>query len=293
MKTENKVSVDQVSKKLIKIEPRISTFMGVKASKKGKQELVEAHNADNSSVVAAVHLLPKHLQKKLRTHANGIRELVSKYSIPYDNGSRIMKASNYPKLRSELDKKINAYAIFVQDEIVANYDAIVNMARIRLNGLFDEVMFPSRDEMASKYGVHLYVEQMPNTDAASFVIDGLNQQQIDEIRTNLRSEIESNLKEGQKRAIAELREAIVNIYEKTKKEDGARYKAAIRNLVDKCNNIDNVNVLEIPELTKVAGEVKQKLGRVSASALKANSGACKKVAEDATDLMSALDAINL
>jgi hypothetical protein len=90
-----------------------------------------------------------------------------------------------------------------------------------------------------------------------------------------------------------LREAVNNIFEKTKNEDGSRYKAAVRNLVDLCNNVENTNVLEIPELTQVAQDIKKKLGKVSGAAIKANAGAAKKVAKEAVDLMAAIDAISL
>jgi len=289
----NKNMVEAVSKKLVKVSPRISVFMGVRSSKKGKMELCESHNADHGAINASVHLLPKHLQKKLRDHSNGIRDCITKYSIPYSDGCRIMKASNYPKLQVELDKRKAAYKIFVQDEIIANYDSIIKMAQTRLNGLYVDGMFPNKDVLASKYGVHLIVEPMTNTDDVNFVIEGLNQSQIDEIRANLRKEIEQNLKEGQMKAVNELREAVNNIFEKTKNEDGSRYKAAVRNLVDLCNNVENTNVLEIPELTQVAQDIKKKLGKVSGSAIKANAGAAKKVAKEAVDLMAAIDAISL
>ena len=124
MKTE-KTNIANISKKVIIVKPCISVFMGVRSSKKGKKELVDAHHADNGAVNASVHLLPKHLQKKLRKHTNGIRECVMKYSIPYSDGSRIMKASNYSKMKTDVDKLIANYKLFVQDEIVASYDSII------------------------------------------------------------------------------------------------------------------------------------------------------------------------
>jgi len=283
------------TKKLVEVSPRISVFMGTVASREGRDELAENHAAERSAIKASVQLLPKHLQKSLRGHTNGIRDLILRYSIPYGNGNRIMKVANYPMLEKELNKKVAAYKIFVQDNVIANYDSLVSMAQIKLNGLYRDDMFPSKESLAYKYGAHITVKPMTDTDKVSFVIEGLEQAKVDEIRENLKREIEANLREGQKRVISELKRDLMNIFDKTQKKDGenARYKAAVRSLLEKADNVKNTNILEIPELTKTANDIHEKFSKVTSSAVKANGEkATKKIGEDASNLIDALDAIN-
>jgi len=288
--TNKKNTVENASKMLIKVSPRISVFLGGVRSRQGKDELALNHGADRDSVNAGVELLPKHLQKKLRDHTVGIRDIVKNYSIPYSDGVRVMKASKYPEMIKQLDQKIATYKIFVVDEIIGNYDSIKNLAKVRLNGLYNDKMFPNKEVMAEKYGAKIIVEPLSLNDS-NFLIDGLDENQINEIKENVRKELEENLIEGQKRVIQELRSAIANILEKTKNEDGARYKGAINNLIEQCNKIDSTNVLEISELTSLTCDIKKKFGNVTANGLKNNKKGVERVAKDAVELMDALDSI--
>lgn len=290
MKKSSNVSVESLSKKLVKVSPRVSVFMGCVRSRQGKNELASNHNADVDAVNASVELLPKHLQKKLRTHTCGIRDIVRTYSVPYSDGVRVMKAAKYPEMIKQVDQKIATYKTFVIDDIIGNYDSIKELAKTRLNGLFDENHFPSKDAMAEKYGVRILVEPLGVNDS-SFVIEGLSDAQLAEIRENVRKEVEANLIEGQRRVISELKEALTNILNKTKKEDGARYKAAIKNLITKCNEVDNTNVLEIPRLNEISSDIKNKFKNVTANGLKNNKKGTEAVAKAAVDMMDALDSI--
>jgi hypothetical protein len=279
------------TKKLVKVSPRISVFIGTVASRTGRDELASIHSADRDAVRASIELFPKHIQKTLRSHTCGIRDLIKKYSIPYSDGQRVMKASNYPKLESELNKLEAAYKTYVMDEIIGRYDEHLELAKKRLNGLYTENVFPSKERLASKYGFKIIIDPLTATDKDTFFIEGLDEAQIEEIRKNLEKEISDNLKEGQARIVDELREGLYNILKKTTNDD-ARYNTAIKNLINICDNISNTNVLEVDAINDIANDIKSKLGKITTASVKANGDAgTKKVKTITSDLMTALDQI--
>ena len=276
--------------KLIKVKVTISTWFGNVQSKTGQAELATAHNAQRSDVRAGVSLLPKTVQDRLRKHTIAMRTLVKNNSLPFqDGGVRLMDASEYVKINRELQGMEEAYRIFVMDEIIDKYAELKEMARSRLNGLFDEGKFPTETAILGKYSVRKFIE--PISTGEGLKITGLSEAEMEEIRSDAQAEYATELVNGQKDLLIDLGKAIENITGKLGSE-GARYKGAVKNLVDLTERIEKLNYLGVPEVSAIAQEVREKFGSIEANDLKESRRLQNSVKSDGKNLMEKLGEIS-
>lgn len=278
-------NMTDISKKLIKIRVSISCWNGNVRSEQGASELCASHGAESEDVNAGVTLLPKAVQKELRDHVTGIRKCVKRVSIPWkDTGDRIIKAADYADLNKEVKTRVANYRNFVMDEVVSKYDELYGMAERRLNGLFDGSKFPSAEQIANKYGATLLIE--PITNPNDIRLDGISEDDLEQIKTETVKEYQTSLKEGQQEILENFANAVQNIMSKTDREK-SRYGKAVNSLVDLCDSITKLNVLDDPRLTKIAEDIKSKLGNITTDEMKepANQNKVKTVGKDLLDVI--------
>lgn len=284
-----KIDTAKVTKKLVKTRVRVSAYNGNVRSDDGQKELAESNNAEKDSVIVGVSMFPKEIQKKIRDHTSGIRQTLRKASLPFqDGGYRILNAKNYPKLRLEILKRREDFRTFVYDEIVLKHDEIKQMAETRLGTLFDSSDFPDQDKIMDRFDAVIFCE--PIQDLTDLRIEGLTENELEQIKSDTIAEYEAGLKSAQMELVSNLRKAVDTIKSKTANES-SRYKRALANLADVCDSVADLNILEDENLTKITEAIKVKIASKDSDTIKENETVKAELKKDSIDLIDALDQI--
>jgi hypothetical protein len=286
---ENKMKKDvsEVTKKLVKVRVRVSSWNGNVKNNTGKIELATNHDADKDALNVGVSMLPKTIQKSIRDFANGIRNEVKARSLPFqDGGYRIIPAKNYPELNRVIQEKIENFRSYVNDEIIMKYDEIKEYTKRRLGSLYSESDFPDVNELVNRYGACLFIE--PIADLDDIRIDGIDAGELKKIKDNTLAEYEDNLIKGQMDLVNKLKDAVKTILDKTESEK-SRYKRALEKLGEICDVVPELNIFGSETLDNLAKDIKTKIAGQNSDALATSKVVQKKVVTASKDIISQLN----
>lgn len=283
-------NVNDISTTLMKVTVNISCWGGIVKSRTIQNETATRHGIAVDATRSKVVMLPKSVMGKLTKHITSIRSFVEDNTLPFQNGGvRIIKASNYLKFLTHLDKLVDDYKVYVYDEIYSKYDELKDMAKERLNGLYDDSRFPMKETICDKYGVSKDTE--PLTDVNDIRINGLNELEIEKIKSDLSESYQDKMINGQKAILGKLGDVVQSIAEKLDKDGGTRYKGAIRNLMQLCDTVVRLNYLEISEIDELAKDIKDKFKDVTADRVKSSKTIKNNVKNDTTSVLNKLGSI--
>ena len=174
-------------------------------------------------------------------------------TLPWHKGVRILPSANYfaamakhNTLRIEFDT--------ARSEFLDNLDEAIADARRRLNGMFRELDYPTRERMAKRLGVELEIYPLPQ--AADFRVDlGDAEEQ------RIRQAIEANANQAIERAMGDLwqrvHDVVSGMLDKLSRyqSDPATGKvvatfrdSAVNNLRDMVDLLGRLNVTDDPNL---------------------------------------------
>jgi len=262
-------------------------------------ELTQEKNADNGAFTTLVNVIPKtysapiqSIASKVRGHfeKNGLRLGTSLYGIPL---------TILPKFKAELDTLLQQH-----DLLVAKLIDITESGDLRqmvLNAAGDaakeiEGKIPDADDIREGYGIDIRV-QVDFTDSK---VDAALKILSDDMKNQLRAEVEASTKKDNEEQINTINSKIINAVKKvvkdilsncTKIADATADRIVWKGVVDKIEEIVKVlpayNVLGNPELDKLIAAVQTKFGSLNVDDLKKDAKVREGAKADAVELTQA------
>jgi hypothetical protein len=154
----------KLSDKAMLAQLSISQWVGRKQDKKGTNELTTSHNTTNKWVRSNKSLVAEEKIKVIAKIAGEIRAYHHERTLPWNNnGQDILPVAIYMDYTSEIRAKVNKFDNAV-DTFIQEYPAMVEDAKLHLNGLYNAEDYPSASELKRKFKVSIDLFPMPNTD---------------------------------------------------------------------------------------------------------------------------------
>ncbi len=257
------------------------------------QEVATAHNSDADMGIYRKALVAKEGLKTVQRAANEARTFHYTNTLPWsDEGARILPAANFFQYRAEIDKLKHLFELAVQD-IILNYDSMVQDARIRLNGLFNPVDYPDRIELEQKYYFTIDIYPIPvSSDFRLTLTDGEEQK----IKKEIEERLQVATQKANRDAWTRLYETVIRFTETLPafdpaavgKDRGIFRDSLVTNAVDLCDLLTRLNITEDKELDRMRDEVKTKLTAYTATTLRESAGARQEVTKDAQAILDAM-----
>jgi len=260
----------------------VSQWTGRKYDKKVSEKVELDYNAIDAGRYNKI-LIAQEAIKKVNKTAGAARTFHYENTLPWDdNGARILPAANYLEYTKGM-RELKAVFEAAAAELVANYGALVDEARIRLNGMFNQADYPDSYDIARKYDFKVKVNPLPAAD--DFRVN-LNSGERDKIK----SEIEARALEGQAAAMKDLwnrlHGAIKNMADKLRIENAIFRDSLINNLCELCNLLPRLNMTNDPALEDMRKEVESALCEYDPNELREDKETRKAAAAAAADLMN-------
>lgn len=276
----------QLNEKAMLVKLSISIWTAKKEDKKVTQEVEKQYNAHDAGKYNKFLIAVEEI-KKLNKIPNETRTFHYENTLPWtDEGFRILTADNYlpytQKMREFKSKTEEAKRVFFD-----NYQAYVDEAQRRLNGLFNPADYPTITELEKKFSFDVSFTPLP--DKADFRVN----LQADETN-RIKEEIETRLKSSIQNAINDLWERLYNVVkhasDKLNDKEAIFRDSLISNMINLVNLLPRLNLTNDSKLEEMRQEVENKLCQVTPGELREDEGLRKETARTCDDIVEKMSA---
>ena len=194
-----------------------------------------------------------------------------------------MPAKFFLDYRNELVKHRDEFNRLV-DTFMASYPQLVNDARTRLGSLYDPAEYPPASEVRRSFGVEFDIFPVPT--AGDFRVDVANEE-----RSEIAAQIEAATQERQANATKACYMRVRDGLQRMKQQCVAGKTRITDSLIedtrDLTDMLDDLNIGDDPELTRIASEIRKDL-LVDADDLRRSPKTRQAVGDRAAELLDSM-----
>jgi hypothetical protein len=291
MTTKTKAGTVQSSsdwvRDVIKLRVKFSFFDGKYDSEQAAELAAKAAKADPKRIESKIAALERKALRGISGPMSTMRRLWKSATRPWEDGGwRLCLASDYPKLREQLDDLQRKVRDGVKEVVRTKYDELHAEAKKALNGLLED-KFPSRERMLEKYEVQIFTDLLsPLEDTRVGMGGGMSQAEVDALLAERRAYYETMITDGNRDMVSDIASAVENLHETLSEADksfhgspGMGYPIfeAIESMLKRC---ERLNITKDEKVTALVAKVREALTGIDPEVIKedklARKDACKK-----------------
>jgi len=262
----------------------VSQWTARKEDKKITKEVETAHNAKDAGKYHKV-LIAKESIQTIQKIVNEARIYHYTVTLPWnDNGERILTTALFfdysraiAKFKGQFETAVNSF--------LDNYPALIDAARTRLNGMFNQEDYPTIKKVKGKFSFSHQFTPIPST--SDFRVD-LQQEEIEKIKSALDARLKAREQEAVKDLWERLFSTVSHAAERLSDPDAIFRDSLIVNIQELVNLLPKLNFTDDPTLEKLRREVENKLLKFDAATLRDDPTARKQTAQEARELLKTI-----
>ena len=265
------------------VELTIRQWTARKHDKKVSREVDQGHGAKNAGRYNK-QLIAKDALEPIAKKASAIRLFHYARTLPWgNNGQRLLPAKFFLDYRNELVKHRDEFNRLV-DTFMASYPQLVSDARTRLGSLYDPNEYPPATDVRLSFGVEFDIFPVPT--AGDFRVDVANEE-----RSEIAAQIEAATQERQANATKACYIRVRDVLQRMKQQCVAGKTRITDSLIedtrDLTDMLDDLNIGDDPELTRIASEIRKDL-LVDADDLRRSPKTRQAVGDRAAELLDSM-----
>ncbi len=281
-----------ISEKAMLVSLSISAWSGRKHDKDASNEVATSHGTDASKAGRYNKMLvdPASL-KNINTVAANARNYTLSRTLPWLNeGVRIVPVDNYMEYAQKMADFRSKFDTAV-DDLVKEYDVLVNQARIDLNGLFKETDYPSPERIRSKHAFNVRVFNMPNSEDFRVKLSESEFQSVkSEIEQNLNEVVEGAVRDVFERVKMRMEHVIRRVKEVEVSDGKGVRESMMKHVAELADIIPSLNITNNQDLTEIARQIRSDLVTISSDDLRENQGSRIAASQAARDILNRVSA---
>lgn len=231
----------------------VSQWTARKLDKKITDEVNTTHAASNDAGRYNKLLVAKEFTEAVSKVVNKARTFHYENTLAWgDNNERLLPSANYftyvtemNLMRSEFENAVTAF--------LKNYDAVIDDAQKRLNGMFKLSDYPSRTEIIEKFSFRTSFFPVPDTD---FRVQ-LDSVEVDKLREALGAEINNRLADAVKGVWERINTQLVHMRETLSQSDKVFRNSLFDNLNELVDLLPKLNVTNDKAISEICGQMKK------------------------------------
>jgi len=277
----------QLSDRAILVQLNISTWSANKLDKEISAETSAIKGAISNSVRTHKSLLPMcDLLDDIKKKASLIRTKFYENTLPWGvKGIQILPTANYLAFMTDFRKDRAEYEQLV-NRFVPEYPQLVVDAQRFLGAAYKPADYPEAHEIGDKFKMDMQVMPVPNTDFRVNIAD--------EELQRIHDEVEARVKQAAKGAMMDvwqrLYDKVKHLAEKLDDPKAIFRDSTVNHLVDLCEMLPRLNVMDDPNLEAMRQEVEAKLAGYNPDTLRADVKVRQTVATEANDIAAKMAA---
>jgi hypothetical protein len=226
-----------------------------------------------------------------------IKNTVRKFTTPYKGTNLfVLPSKAYPHLKEALVKDVSNWNDCVADYVNA-YPRLKRQREIELGPLFNEMQYPSAENLSKLFAVH--VKELPFPRSGDFLAD-ISAEAMEEVKKKIEEDhkqiVQSALDDLVSRMeekVAHFVDKISNFQPKKDKNDkqlGTFKEATIENVFAIAQLVDTLNFTNDPEIAALSSRCRI-LGQLSGIKLREDENGRKKAVKDAQSILHEIERI--
>ena len=244
------------AKRAMLVELTIRQWTARKHDKSASNTVKSAHQIAGDGGKYNKLLIAKRALERINRCANELRQTHYRFTLPWgDKGQHLLPARLFMEYRQAVDASRQEFQKEV-DEFISYYNYWVDEARDRLGTLFDPSDYPSADEARSRFSIHLDI--LPVPEAGDFRVE-VAKEEREELIANIQAASQHRQAEANKACYVRVREVLERMKNQCTVERSRITEALVEDVRDLTQVMDDLNVNEDPELTRITREIRDGL----------------------------------
>lgn len=274
----------------------VNVWSATKQDRSISNEVSDAKRADRNAGKYTKHLLadhPKH--KAIVNYRQSIYNWTKRRTYRWNDANDLLPSIDVPKFKQEFGEHQLAFSKLV-DEFLNSYGSIVSDMAFKAGDMFNRSDYPTVDELQAKFGVHLYVSEVPMSDfrcgIASDIADDLF-----ETYSRQAENIVTEVMLAQKTRFVEVMQSISHCcgYDELGVDDNTGetkirkrkiYDTTIQKALEMCETFKGFNLSDDPELEEARASLERALADVDAKGIRESDAVRTAVKEDVDSILS-------
>lgn len=289
--SKHNININEIVSSLVKVKLVIGgSCAGEIRAAELTRETARQHGANERDFNLTVKWLNKEHRTMIGSAASRLRDGFNRRTLPWeDGGYRAIPADAYQSLCDFIAQAGEDYHA-AGKKVCDEWDSAMSEARARLNGAFDKIAIPSREqfEVGVRYDFRSDVIVAP----ADMRISGIAEATIERIRQQARADYQARIDCGVRAMLSELSVLLKDLIERTDKDNqqGIRYGGWAEWAKRLVGHMKPLNITNDTSLTALMNKVMDIANSMDAEAMRANASARRAVKKQAAD---ALDVFGL
>lgn len=261
---------------------QIGLWAGYKFDKSATARFTAEAAANPDAARVNKHLVPKESLAAVQSAAGALRTHFYATTLPWkDNGDRLLTRKGYQDFihrHGELVREFNAAVDEFADD---KYSTALAQAEFRMGELFNPDDYPSVDEVRRKFYVSLDIDAV--TSAKDFRV-GLDDSDVDQIRTDLESATQARITAAMKHVWAKLEDTLGHFASKMD-DDQIFRDTTVSNLEELVDMLPSLNLTDDPQLAAIGDAIRQRVLGSTPKEIRKNDGLRAAVGVEAKAIM--------
>lgn len=280
------IKIKNLCEKAIVIQLQIGKFSGSRIDTRVTKDVANDEHTSTDYVKVTKSLMKSEQSKKVQNAEQKLRSEFYKMTAPWSReGEGVCKITKYLDIKSKLEELSREYYSAV-DDLVANYDNIVNADKLKLGNMFNAADYPSAQGFKSRFYVKIDVKPIEKSDFRSGVLDD---NEINSINNQIEERLAKSMADAQRDNLNRIKEKLSHLFDRVVDTNAKFHSSCISNAIEEIQTAKDLNVNDMPELDKLFDDLTNTLSKYDADSVRANSNVRIEVAENTKD---ALDRIN-
>ena len=276
----------------------VNVWSATKQDRVISDEVTTLKNADASAGRFVKNLLADDLHhKKVSNYRQTIYNWLKRSTFRWNNSQDLLPVANLEKFKVEFtDHETEYYRLL--DNFLLNYQSIVSDMAFKQGDMFSQDDYPSVDEVRNKFGIKLYVAEVPSHDWRCSISD--------DIASDLKLQYESQAEQiitgivnDQVARITEVMESISHCCGVIEKQDGTTgeviikkrkiYDTTIEKAKELCDTFKKFKPIDneiSSKLSEVVVKLENALNGVDTKSIRESDAVRDKVKSEVDDILS-------
>ena len=274
----------------------VNVWSATKQDRGISAEVTSAKKADSNAGRFVKNLLaddPTH--KKLSNYRQTVYNWVKRSTYRWNNSQDLLPVAVLPKFKAEYHEHEKNFASLL-DEFLNKYPNIISDMAFKQGDMFDRSEYPTAEQIRNKFGIKLYVAEVPTNDfrcnIAQDLADDLKahyEGQAQEIVSSVMVDATERLVDYMQRikhccGYDEIKQLGYDDLVHTKKRK--IYDTTIQQAKEQCEVLKSFNLTNNPELAEASASLEKLLADVSAEDLRESDAVRSNVSNGIESILS-------
>jgi hypothetical protein len=278
----------------------VNVWSATKQDRVISNEVTSSKHAHQNAGKYTKNLLADHPRHKaLVNYRQTIYNWVKRRTYRWNNSQDLLPSIDMPKFKQEYHEHEQAFRSLLVS-FLSDYDSIVSDMAFKQGDMFDRNDYPAREELTSKFGVRLFVSEVPMNDFRCGIAQDIAEdlmatysQQAEEIVSHVMMEQQTRFIEVMK-SISHCcgydEMGVDDNTGETKQRKRKIYDTTILKAKEMCETFKGFNLNADPELEEARASLEKALAGVDADSIRESDAVRSSVKEDVDSILGKFSA---